>query len=100
RGSARGQTGKGPLMRNKLLLSTAALLAGVAIASAQDMPGGKSGGAAQSGAQSERGAAGASQDQGHAGKAQGGAQEHSKQGQSQQRCQIGRASCRERGKSS
>jgi hypothetical protein len=68
--------------------STAALLAGVAIASAQDMPGGKSGGGAQSGAQSERGAAGASDDQGRAGQGQRGAQDQGKQGQSQQRSQA------------
>jgi hypothetical protein len=74
-------------MRKKLLLSTAALLAGVAIASAQDMPGGKSGGSAQSGAQSERGSAGATHEQGHAGQAQRGTQDQSKQGQSQQRSQ-------------
>jgi len=62
-------------MRKKLLLSTAALLAGVAIASAQDMPGGKSGSAAQSGAQMERGSSGASHEQGRAGQAQRGAQD-------------------------
>jgi peptidoglycan hydrolase-like protein with peptidoglycan-binding domain len=72
-------------MRKKLLLSTAALLAGVAIASAQEMPGGKSGGAAQSGAQMERGSSGASHEQGRAGQAQRGAQDQSKQSQSQQR---------------
>ena len=73
-------------MRKKLLLSTAALLAGVAIASAQDMPGGKSGSAAQSGAQMERGqmergSSGASHEQGRAGQAQRGAQDQSKKGQ-------------------
>src|SRR5262245_35832675 len=71
------------------LNSTAALLAGFAIASAQEMPGGKSGGqssgAAQGGAQMERGSAGATQEKGRAGQAQRGAQEQSKQGQSQQR---------------
>jgi hypothetical protein len=59
-------------MRKKLLLSTAALLAGFAIASAQDMPGGKTGGqsgAAQSGAQTEHGSAGAGHEQGRAGQA-------------------------------
>src|SRR5437764_239021 len=73
-------------MRNKLLVSTAALLAGVAIASAQDM-GGKSSGqsGAQGGAQTERGSAGASHEQGRAGQAQRG---ESKQGQSQQRGQA------------
>jgi hypothetical protein len=44
-------------MRSKLLLSTAALLAGVALASAQNMPAGQSGGAA--GASQSGGAAGA-----------------------------------------
>src|SRR5947207_2537372 len=73
-------------MRNKLLVSTAALLAGVAIASAQDM-GGKSSGqsGAQGGAQTERGSSGASHEQGRAGQAQRG---ESKQGQSQQRGQA------------
>src|SRR5262250_1900038 len=81
-------------MRKQLLLSTAALLAGVAIASAQDM-GGKAGGSAgstSSGAQMERGAAGSGHEQGRAGQAQRGAQEQGKQGPSQQRGQAQRES--------
>src|SRR5439155_1238205 len=74
-------------MRKQLLVSTAALLAGFAIASAQDMPGGKSGGQSGGGAQMERGSAGADRDQGRSGQAQRGAQDQSKQGQSQQRSQ-------------
>ncbi len=48
-------------MRSKLLISTAALLAGVALASAQNMPGGgrESGGAQSPGAQSQGAPAGA-----------------------------------------
>jgi hypothetical protein len=65
-------------MRKKLLASTAALLAGFAIASAQEMPGGKSGGqssgGAQGGAQMERGSSGAGHEQGRAGQAQRGEQ--------------------------
>jgi hypothetical protein len=45
---ARGITQRNVPMRSKLLISTAALLAGIAVASAQNMPGGaQSGGAAQ-----------------------------------------------------
>jgi len=81
-------------MRKQLLLSTAALLAGVAIASAQDMggkAGGSAGGAAQSGAQMERGSAGAGHEQGR-GQAQRGAQEQGKQSPSQQGGQAQRES--------
>jgi Protein of unknown function (DUF1236)/Putative peptidoglycan binding domain len=99
-------------MRKKLLLSTAALLAGVAIASAQDMGGKPAGqsGAVQGGAQTERGSAGASHEQmqrgeskqgqekkhttgqaqpgQHEQKAQQGQAEQGKQGQSPQRSQA------------
>src|SRR2546430_16359713 len=78
---------EGYSMRKQLLVSTAALLAGFAIASAQDMPGGKSGGQSGGGAQMERGSAGADRDQGRSGQAQRGAQDQTKQGQSQQRSQ-------------
>src|SRR5215510_1968200 len=45
---ARGITQRNVPMRSKLLIGTAALLAGIAVASAQNMPGGgQSGGAAQ-----------------------------------------------------
>ena len=64
-------------MRKQLLISTAALLAGIGIASAQEMPAGKQSG----GAQMEHGAAAQSREQGRGGQAQ----ELSKQGQSQQR---------------
>jgi hypothetical protein len=67
-------------MRKKLVVSTAALLAGIAMASAQEMPSGKQSGG---GAQMERGSAG----QDHGGQGQRGAQDQSKQGQSQQRSQ-------------
>jgi Protein of unknown function (DUF1236) len=90
-------------MRSKLLISTAALLAGVAIASAQGMQGEQRGGAAQ-GPQSQSspkqspsqdGMQGTQQDRsqrGQAGQATGQAQPESgaqqgKQGQSQQRSQ-------------
>jgi hypothetical protein len=63
-------------MRNKLLASTAALLAGIAFASAQNMPsGGQSGGAAQT----QGGAAGQDRQQGRSGQTQQGAQDQSKQ---------------------
>src|SRR5262249_47806731 len=64
-------------MRKQLLISTAALLAGIGIASAQEMPGGKQSG----GAQMEHGSAAQSREQGRGGQAQ----DLSKQGQSQQR---------------
>ena len=64
-------------MRKQLLISTAALLAGIGIASAQEMPAGKQSG----GAQMEHGVAAQSREQGRGGQAQ----ELSKQGQSQQR---------------
>ena len=64
-------------MRKQLLISTAALLAGIGIASAQEMPAGKQSG----GAQMEHGSAAQSREQGRGGQAQ----ELSKQGQSQQR---------------
>ena len=72
-------------MRKQLLISTAALLAGIGIASAQEMPGGKQSG----GAQMDHGSAAQSREQGRGGQAQGGSQEQrgaqelSKQGQSQ-----------------
>jgi uncharacterized protein DUF1236 len=72
-------------MRSKLLISTAALLAGVALASAQNMPGGRESGGAQSPAAQGQGAPGgaAAQDrqspQGERGK-QGQAQDRAKQG--------------------
>src|SRR5262245_38082135 len=96
-GSARGANlnKRDHSMRKQLLLSTAALLAGVAIASAQDMggkAGGSAGSAAQSGAQMERGSAGSGHEQGRAGQAQRGAQEQSKQGPSQQHGQAQRES--------
>src|SRR5262249_6038167 len=68
-------------MRKQLLISTAALLAGIGIASAQEMPGGKQSG----GAQMEHGSAAQSREQDRGGQAQRGSQELSKQGQSQQR---------------
>jgi peptidoglycan hydrolase-like protein with peptidoglycan-binding domain len=64
-------------MRKQLLISTAALVAGIGIASAQEMPAGKQSG----GGQMEHGAAAQSREQGRGGQAQ----ELSKQGQSQQR---------------
>src|SRR6516164_186154 len=64
-------------MRKQLLISTAALLAGIGIASAQEMPAGKQSG----GAQMEHGSAAQSREQGRGGQAQ----DLSKQGQSQQR---------------
>jgi peptidoglycan hydrolase-like protein with peptidoglycan-binding domain len=64
-------------MRKQLLISTAALLAGIGIASAQEMPAGKQSG----GAQMEHGPAAQSREQGRGGQAQ----DLSKQGQSQQR---------------
>src|SRR5262245_28880108 len=77
-------------MRKKLLLSTAALLAGVAIASAQDMGGKPTGqsGAAQGGAQTERGAAGASREQGRSGQMQRGESKQGESKQGQQRSQA------------
>src|SRR5438132_14231700 len=53
---ARGITQRNVPMRSKLLISTAALLAGIAVASAQNMPGG-----AQSGGAAGRPAGGAAQ---------------------------------------
>ena len=50
-------------MRKQLLISTAALLAGIGIASAQEMPGGKQSG----GAQMEHGSAAQSREQGRGG---------------------------------
>jgi Protein of unknown function (DUF1236)/Putative peptidoglycan binding domain len=67
-------------MRKQLLIGTAALLAGIGIASAQEMPAGKQSG----GAQMEHGSAAQSREQGQQGRG-GQAQELSKQGQSQQR---------------
>jgi hypothetical protein len=93
-------------MRSKLLLSTAALLAGVALASAQNMPGGgRESGGAQSpaaqgqGAQHEPKGGAAAQDrqspQGERGK-QGQAQERAKQG-SQKDQTTGQAPQKEQG---
>src|SRR5947208_2332302 len=84
-------------MRKQLLVSTAALLAGFAIASAQDMPGGKSGGQSSGGAQMERGSAGVDRDQGRSGQAQRGAQDQSKQGQSQHQSKQGQSQQRSQG---
>jgi peptidoglycan hydrolase-like protein with peptidoglycan-binding domain len=82
-------------MRKQLLLSTAALLAGVAIASAQDMggkAGGSAGGTSSGSTQMERGSAASGHEQGRAGQAQRGAQEQGKQSPSQQRGQAQRES--------
>ena len=69
-------------MRKQLLISTAALLAGIGIASAQEMPGGKqSGGAQMEHGSAAHGSAAQSREQGRGGQAQ----DLSKQGQSQQR---------------
>ena len=72
-------------MRRKLLIGTAALLAGVALASAQNMPGGEKSAPAQSqGAQShgaQGGAAGQDRDRGRGGQAQQAPQGQGKQGQ-------------------
>ena len=71
-------------MRNKLLISTAVLAAGIAVASAQNMPGGQSGGAAQpqSGATQER------QQQDRGGQAQQRAQDQGKQSSPERRGQA------------
>src|SRR6516165_695065 len=69
-------------MRKQRLISTAALLAGIGIASAQEMPGGKqSGGAQMEHGSAAHGSAAQSREQGRGGQAQ----DLSKQGQSQQR---------------
>jgi hypothetical protein len=89
-------------MRSKLLISTAALLAGVALASAQNMPGGgrEQGPAHSQGAQSQGaqgGAAGQKGEQGRGGQAQQGTQGQSKPGQSQRNQTTGQAPQREQG---
>ncbi len=66
-------------MRKQLLLSTAAVLAGISLASAQGMPGAQSSG----GAAGHQGQQPTQSTQGRSGQAQQGAQEQSKQGQSQ-----------------
>src|SRR5262249_682569 len=75
-------------MRSRLLLGAAALLAGVGLATAQNMPGGGQSAPAQhQGAQSQGaqgGAAGQDRERGRAGQAQQGAQGQGKQGQAQQ----------------
>jgi uncharacterized protein DUF1236 len=71
-------------MKSKLLISTAVLLAGVGLATAQNMPGGGQSPAQHQGAQTQGaqgGAAGQDRERGRAGQAQQGSQEKSKQGQ-------------------
>jgi Protein of unknown function (DUF1236) len=84
-------------MRSKLLIGTAALLAGVGLATAQNMPGGGQSAPTQhQGAQSpgaQGGAAGQDRERGRAGQAQQGTQGQSKQGQT-----TGQAPQREQGK--
>src|SRR5262245_43922825 len=84
-GNASERTGP---MRSKLLISTAALLAGVALASAQNMPGGgRESGGAQSPAAQGQGAQGgaATQDR----QSPQGERGQSKQGQAQERAKQG-----------
>jgi Protein of unknown function (DUF1236) len=95
-------------MKSKLLLSTAALVAGISLASAQDMPrgggqpGGQSGGAAQS--QGAPGAGGQDRQQSQSpqnrgGQAQQGMPDQGKQGQSpRNRETTGQAPQKEQGK--
>jgi hypothetical protein len=91
-------------MRSKLLLSTAALLAGVALASAQNMPGGgRESGGAQSpaaqgqGAQHPQGGAAAQDRQSPQGGKQGQAQDRAKQGGQKDQTTTGQAPQKEQG---
>jgi uncharacterized protein DUF1236 len=82
-------------MKSKLLISTAVLLAGVGLATAQNMPGGGQSPAQHQGAQTQGaqgGAAGQDREKGRPGQAQQGAQGQGKQGQT-----TGQAPQREQG---
>ena len=70
-------------MRKQLLLSTAAVLAGISLASAQGMPGAQSSGSSNAAGHAQQSTQPAQPAQSRSGQAQQGAQEQSKQGQSQ-----------------